>query len=182
MQRFITVQSDRNNFWECSAPDQTSTSSLPSLEAQGTLQEMGQKECKNQRMRSAVKYCLSSGHYMAVTYMNWQQLWLFAQDMYKTKPVKILAWDMEQMGMESHRRVSSQPGIPIMIYQMSLRIVWFKGIKDALKFYSAFSYCSWQWGKIMKHFFRLNVSIGTFTALKIGYRKRKNCWPIMIHR
>lgn len=120
------------SYWECSALDQTSTATLPSLEAQGTLQEMGQKECKKQRMRSAVKYCLSSGHYMAVTYMNWQQLWLLAQDMYKTKPVKILAWDMEQTGMESHRRVSFQPGIPIMIYQMSPRIVWFKGIKDAL--------------------------------------------------
>lgn len=41
---------------------------------------------------------------------------------------------IEQIGMEIHLCASSSPGIPVMLYQMSLRLVWFKVDENVVMF------------------------------------------------
>lgn len=53
---------------------------------------------------------------------------------------------IEKMGMESQMCASSSPGIPIIVYQMSLRMVWFKYVDDVI-FYSLFWY--WKESRVM---------------------------------
>lgn len=49
---------------------------------------------KNARAKGQEKCCemLSSAHDIAVTLMNSECLWLTAQDLYKSKPVKVLGY------------------------------------------------------------------------------------------
>ena len=74
----------------CSTQHRASILISPTTNAQGTSWKWRQMECENQRVEtSAFKCCL--GHDKAKAAMRPQQLRLNAQDLHKTKPVRIPA-------------------------------------------------------------------------------------------